>query len=423
MNKLKILFRGWIEIPHSYACVNCFQLVHFYKKYHNKVDIYVEEMPYFRKEWNQSKKLVYTEEYNNILRNLKRWNGEEVDIVYSITYPYDVNPVVINNKNIPKCVFYTSEFAKLTETFFQIGGSQPKSENDVINHISKQNNMYFTAPSFWSFLGIKLMGVNDKKNRIITHGVDSRIFKKHEDTTMRNKIREFYNVKDTDFLLISIGAMTENKGILLILQLLNHLINKLDKKFYKLLLKGTGDLYQSKMFLEIYVSRLIQQNIMTKEESQVLENHIIFTDKTLSYDRINDLYNAADLYISPYLAEGFNLTPLEALSASLPVLVPETGSTREYMFDLYTHGGMNYINYVKSKVIDVNGLKQNTIDIYDLINTMTEKEQHLINMKVERHNQHQILDAFIKENYSWEKVADLLYDYFNYIKEDSLVIN
>ena len=53
MNKLKILFRGWIEIPHSYACVNCFQLVHFYKKYHNKVDIYVEEMPYFRKEWNQ----------------------------------------------------------------------------------------------------------------------------------------------------------------------------------------------------------------------------------------------------------------------------------------------------------------------------------------------------------------------------------
>ncbi len=56
------------------------------------------------------------------------------------------------------------------------------------------------------------------------------------------------------------------------------------------------------MFLEIYITRLIQQNVMTKEESQVLENHIIFTDKTLSYDRINDLYNASYLYISLYLS-------------------------------------------------------------------------------------------------------------------------
>ena len=376
-------------------------------------------MPYFRQEWNQSKKLVYTEEYNNILRNLKRWNGEELDIVYSITYPYDVNPVIINNKNIPKCVFYTSEFAKLTETFFQIGGAYPKSETDVINHISKQDNMYFTAPSFWSYIGMKLMGVDDKKNRIITHGVDSTIFKKHEDSVVRNKIREFYKVKDTDFLFMSIGAMTENKGILLILQLLNHLVNKLNKKFYKLLLKGTGDLYQSKKFLEIYVTRLIQEKVMTKKESEVLENHIIFTDKTLSYDRINDLYNAADLYISPYLAEGFNLTPLEALTAGLPVLVPETGSTREYMFDLYTHGGINYITYVKSKVIDINGMRQNTIDINDLINTINEKESHLINMKVERNKEHKLLRSFIEENYSWDKIAELLYDYFKYIKEEN----
>lgn len=417
MGKLRILFRGWIEIPHSYACVNCFQLIHFYKRYNEEVDIYVEEMPYFRQEWNQSKKLVYTEEYNNILKNLKRWSGEEVDVVYSITYPYDINPVIINNKTIPKCVFYTSEFAKLTETFFQINNSQPTSVQTVINHVSNQKNMYFTAPSFWSYIGMKLMGVNDNKNRIITHGVDSTIFKRHEDITVRQKIRDFYKVKDTDILLMSIGAMTENKGILLILQLLNYLVNKLNKKFYKLLLKGTGDLYQSKMFLEIYITRLIQQNVMTKEESQVLENHIIFTDKTLSYDRINDLYNAADLYISPYLAEGFNLTPLEALSAGLPVLVPETGSTREYMFDLYTHGGMNYINYVKSKVVDINGMRQNTIDINDLIKTINEKESHLNTMKVERHNEHKILRSFIEENYSWNKIAELLYDYFKYIND------
>jgi hypothetical protein len=36
-------------------------------------------MPYFREEWNSSKKLVYSEEYNNIIRNFKKWNGEKVD--------------------------------------------------------------------------------------------------------------------------------------------------------------------------------------------------------------------------------------------------------------------------------------------------------------------------------------------------------
>ena len=30
---LSILFCGWINIPHSYAIVNCFQLVHLYKNY------------------------------------------------------------------------------------------------------------------------------------------------------------------------------------------------------------------------------------------------------------------------------------------------------------------------------------------------------------------------------------------------------
>ena len=51
--KLNILFEGWINIGHSYAIVNCFQLIHLYKNYKDKANFYVREREYYRKEWNE----------------------------------------------------------------------------------------------------------------------------------------------------------------------------------------------------------------------------------------------------------------------------------------------------------------------------------------------------------------------------------
>ena len=70
ISKIKILFRSWVEIAHSYAIVNCFQIIHLYKNHGDKIEIYIQEMPYFRPEWNSQKKLVYNPEYNNIIKNL-----------------------------------------------------------------------------------------------------------------------------------------------------------------------------------------------------------------------------------------------------------------------------------------------------------------------------------------------------------------
>ena len=70
-DKIKILFRGWFNIPHSYSMVNCFQIVHLYKRYKDNIEFYITEMPYFREQCNSAKKLVYTDEYNEIITNFK----------------------------------------------------------------------------------------------------------------------------------------------------------------------------------------------------------------------------------------------------------------------------------------------------------------------------------------------------------------
>ena len=152
----------------------------------------------------------------------------------------------------------------------------------------------------------------------------------------------------------------------------------------------------------------------------LLNENIIFTDKTLSYEGINDLFNAADLYFSPYFAEGFNLTSLEALSAGLPVAIPQTGSTKEYIRDIYNNGGEEHVLYIPSKVVeDERGFKQNNIDFKDLLDVFLENETKIRDLQKRRSHEgissYNGMKAFINENYSWNKVAELMFSYFQYI--------
>ena len=413
---LRVLFRGWTAIPHSYAMVNCFQLLHLHKHFQDKVEIYVEEMEYFRAEWNAAKKWVYGDSDNRILQGLTKWSGEEVDIVYSITYPYNVSDVIVKGKQVPKCVFYTSEFAWLNEGYFGLGsGESFKSDEQVKSYLESHPEIFFTAPSVWSAQGIKKYGVPDSNNRVITHGVDTDIFYLQANKSGRKAVRQFYKVKDTDILLVNIGAMTGNKGMILILQVLHELVNKRNFREFKLLLKGTGDLYSSKQFLESYFEQLQRDSVLSKADTdKLLANHIIFSDKTLSYSRINDLFNAADLYISPYLAEGFNLTVLESLAAGLPVLVPETGSTREFINDISTSGldTGKYVIKLRSQVGQhPSGMMQNVIELSDLMYTLINNRDRIQELKEQRYVNYYDLQRHIKVNYSWRRVVELLYEY------------
>ena len=307
----------------------------------------------------------------------------------------------------------------LTPNYFSLNSNLSKTDQTIV-HVCKQfeETLFFTSPGEWSSKGLIKYNVPSQRNRVITHGVDSSIF--YRDISRRQEIRQLYGVSDSDILLISTGSMTKNKGILLILQVLNVLVHRTKKTHYKLLLKGTGDLYQSRQFMEIYFQELIDRGVITDTEIDNLQHHIIFTDKTLSFNSINDLYNASDLYIAPYLAEGFGLCCLEALSSGLNVLVPRTGSTKEYIEEIFTNGGHEHIFYVKSNVVtNSNGVSQNNIEILSLFNSLILFENELfkerrnlqneLNIKQECYNR---MKTFIEKELSWNKVSELLLDYF-----------
>ena len=428
MRKLNILFEGWINIGHSYAIVNCFQLLHLWKNYNENINFYISEKEYYRQEWNDKKKLVYTDEYNQLLSNkeiFKPYDPEnpcEIDVIYRITYPYDIT-LSEWNRSKPICVFYTSEFSELDVNYFKIGIPPNIKLDDqyIKNYLNHFKNISFTSPSVWSSLGIKkyidesLEISSSPRNKIISHGVDTSLFYK-ESLSIRNLTRKHYNIKDDDILLLNMGAMTKNKGIMYILQIMNILVNKMNKKHFKLLLKGTSDLYQTKQFLESYFEELQKENIISKDEmNYLLTNNIIFTEKTLNFKQIRFLYNAADLYISPYIAEGFNLCCLEALACGLNVLVPKTGSTKEYMNDIYDNGGNNNIYYVNSEIVKLNNeLKINNIDGNHLLQVLINFEnQYKANMNID---QTQMFE-YIKRQYSWDEISHQLYNHLKSISK------
>ena len=397
---ISVLFEGWRLLQHSYGNVLAFLLVHLWKQYGpnktNEIIFYVRECSYYDINWKNNQKLTYSPEYNRILKNLKQYNGEKVDIIYRQTYPYNLEPSQTPTP-VPVCVFYTSEFAILNNSYFH---HDPKQ--DIKNYLIKNQNFYFTAPSEWSLRGMTGYLDDKKRNRIISHGVDTSIFYRHSNDSIRQQIRSKYNIADTDILLINIGAMTMNKGIFLILEALYQLVI-IQKLQFKLLLKGMTDLYKSREFIDTYINHI-------GYNTTILKSHIIFIDGTLNYSEINDLFNSADLYISPYLAEGFGLTMLEALASGLRVLVPRTGSASDYIDPIYKNGGEPYIYYVDSVIIqDGAGLYKNQIHSQDIINILSKNICDI--KKIQNDKTYLLLKKYIKKNYSWNKISTDLYNY------------
>ena len=392
--KISVLFNGWINIPHSYAIVNCMQLIHLYKNYSDKIDIYIQELGYFHDRWNAHKQLIYGDEYNEILRSLRTWNGEHIDLIYSISFPYDVSP----SGNTPKCVFYTSEMLILDITYFT---PRFDSIQDINTHLLKNTNLYFTTPSLWSSNGMTLnYDISEARNRIISHGTDSNIFKRLPKQT-RDNIRSNLGITKDTIVMGLFGAMTQNKGIHNLLAAFSNIVLVHGRTNYKLILKGNDNLYDSRRSVEKVLNEL---NLPQK-----IVEYILFIGDTISFGIMNEMYNIVDLYVSPYMSEGFNLSPLEALSVGTRVLVPKTGSTVQYISDIQNNGGADFITYVDSTVVNnIVGQTYNHINNADLVTA-------ILNVDFSHELDPSNMINYINKEYSWHKASALLYEYFLYI--------
>ena len=306
---MKLLVEGWLGFNHSYALVNQYQLIEMYQK---DIELYHNQLPNDYG-WNTQKNDhgLSVENYQTLLSIPQAGaEGSHFDVEYRISYPYRAYPSYAKKL----FVFGTSEYQHINADFFH-GGNL-----DFIKNLSTN----IITPSKWSSVGFLKAGVDPSRIKVVPHGVNTKIFTP-EKKAFQKEVRDSLNLTQEHFVLLSMGAMTRNKGIDILI--LAFLILRKKYSHLRLVLKDLSLLYN--INAQSTIEALRHSTFKEYFDEQYL-SEIIFISKNLSLNELSHLYAAVDCYVSPYRAEGFNLTPLEAAACGTPILVTKGGATDEY---------------------------------------------------------------------------------------------
>ncbi len=373
---IKLCVEGWRKINHSYAIVNQKQLIEL-----SKLPIYLrhKDIDFATKDWNELENSNgFSQGENNILDNIKKpLNNEVFDITLRISFPYNFE----KNTSKKLYIFGTSEYQNIDGHYIN---GDPKIENS-------RKNLFIITSSNWSKKGFVNAGFDSSKIKVVPCGVDCNTFKNIEDDK-KNRIREKLGINQDDFVILNIGSMTENKGIdylLVAFFILKQKYNNL-----KLILKDQSNLFKIKA--SQYLNKMKDSKYSNLLNDKNIKDVIVISEN-LTISDLNNLYNVADCYTSPYRAEGFNLTPLEAASSGTPIIVTKGGSTDDYFDDCL---GLQ----IDSKQIINKNKTMLEPSLDSLIDSILKIKMNKIRFDKKK------AQEYLLKNYSWKKVTGQILD-------------
>ena len=206
---------------------------------------------------------------------------------------------------------------------------------------SKYDNLYFVSPSWWLYTCAKeSLLTKDKPVFYIPNILDNTIFKPADKTTAK----QILNI-DAGETVIAFGAITVNSPY----------------KGWAYLQKALELLSQDDSLKNISVL------IFGTEYNKEIADSIAFKTRFMGYlkDEYSTalVYNAADVFIAPSLAEAFGYVVMEALSCGTPVVGFDVGGIP----DMISHKENGYLAKYKDAKDVCNGIKfclQNKIKGY-----------------------------------------------------------
>ena len=304
-----LLVRGWRDINHSYSLVNQFQLIEMLKD--ETLQVFHQDLPYVMPSWSAaSNGSGFEDPVARRLAEIPRYDGSPVDVVYSIASPFSM---------------YRGAAGKVVTfmvTEFDLEPAAFAADSQNLAEFTSGSNWVVT-PSQWSKSKLVSSGMNPERIRVVPHGVDTRVFRPISESE-RQQTRAQLGAGPGDFVLLNIGGAFWNKGGDLLLRAFAELRHQ--NPNLKLVIKDNRTLYARTIDDMVASLQKSHPGLFTPE---VLQGVVILPN-SMSMDQMRYLYGAADLYVSPYRAEGFNLPVLEAIACGLRTLVTKGGATDEF---------------------------------------------------------------------------------------------
>lgn len=370
-----LLIEGWRGINHSYSLVNQHQLLHFEE--HPDLAVYHLDAPFSNDQWRKTTSGFDEDQSVAIDRYAPPASGKKIDVLYRMTFPFRLTGGAADRV----FVFCTSELGRIPDDSISRVSDTPTDG-------AYTDDFEIITPSNWSLQGIKRSAYAERVH-LVPHGIDpDQYWPATKDE--KQSIRRQFNLPQKAFIFLNVGAMTWNKGIV---QLITAFA--LHKKRYAdscLLLKGADFLYGD-MFTRAFqeARRLDPTSVDNARDS------IIYSTDNLSHESLAALYRASDAYVSPYLAEAFNLPVLEAIASGLPVVVTAGGPTDDFCRPEFA------LNIASDIVQSDKGiyLKPDLDDLVRQMSIVTENQRF-------RTAAAQCGPRWARQNYSWQAVTKTL---------------
>lgn len=279
-----------------------------------------------------------------------------------------------------KFVFGTPEWRVLPATNVSVRSAAEVAESIEI-----------LTPSRWTAAAYERFGFPRERIHVVPHGVDPALLR--PDAASRDSTRKALGI-DERFVFMSAGAMTWNKGIDLLLQAFAAVV--LADAGAVLVLKGADDLYRSRELVHRALDAL------PTRARELVAAHLLYYGNTLSAHDMGAFLRAADCYVSPYRAEGFNLPVLEAAACGVAVICTAGGSTDDFV-------DASFADRIDSRLVAKSLSDTQTGE------ALEPDVDHLIELMLnaahdrERTRTHGDAGAsHVKEHYTWGKTTDLL---------------
>ncbi len=305
---MRIIVEGWRFLFHSYSVINQFILMEMSKRPH--LHIFHKDMPFLDKKWETH--ISLTDPKTQILRQISSPSPqEEVDAVFRIYCPWNFH----GSPHGKTWVFALTEWGVIDNNVLGGIGVSHIGETPVNSEV-----MVITS-SNWSKQGLIHSGIKRDRISVIPLGFDPSLYYPLPDAE-RKALRRALGWEDS-FVFLNLGGCNARKGIRVLLKAFACIAEQHPQ--VKLVLKGSDVLYGSQAEIEDACKMLLSDY----GRAQLLPK-ISYTGSQLSYQQIAQLYQGADVYVSPYLAEGFNLPVLEAAACGLPVICTENGPTDDF---------------------------------------------------------------------------------------------
>ena len=296
---------GWHFIPHSYAVVNQFQCLQLLQE--PAIIVAHRDVPYFDSTWRPTAELFNPVDEQALRSIPLAQPDEKPEALYRIAYPYNYGPSTAERTY----VFGTAEYGCVPPHCYIGAGS--------LGEVMRSSGITLITPSNWSKRGFIESGAYPERVAVIPHGIDPTLFHPLK-TGERELVRQ--KLGWNGFIFLSLGSMTGNKGMPLLLKAFATVAQRHPEA--RLVLKGLSGLYDSRERFTQLVADL------SPFELQILEPRLIWLENTLGFADMAKLYQAADAYVSPYLAEGFNMPVLEAAACGTVVICTQGGATDDF---------------------------------------------------------------------------------------------